>query len=111
MRLNHPTSIPPSLFAMSTQAAEIQIVASPRGLVIDLQATNVDTEGHARACHAITRLALDEAMRLQTLLDQAVDAAWDIDDPVTERTDPRQSALPAIWSDSVTIQQRHRRAA
>ena len=36
--------------------------------------------------------------------------AWDIN-PVTERTDFRQMALPAIWSESVTVQRRQRRAA
>jgi hypothetical protein len=58
----------------------------------------------ARPCHATAFLGLDEAMRLQVILDQAVDAAWDIDDPVNERTDPRQTALPAIWSEATFTQ-------
>ena len=111
MRSNQAHNTPPLLFSMHTQAAEIQIVSSSRGLVIDVQATNIDTEGHPRGCHAITRLHLDEAMRLEALLGNAISAAWDLDDPLTERTDPRQTALPAIWSESVSIQRRHRRAA
>lgn len=95
MSQHHPHITEPTLFSMHTQAAEIQIVASSRGIVLDLQATNIDTEGHARASHAITKLCLDEAMGLAALLENAISAAWDIDDPMTERTDPRQTAL---WS-------------
>jgi hypothetical protein len=97
-----------SLFSVGTPTVEIQIVASASGLVLDVQTDNVDTEGRGRRCHATAKLALDEAMRFEAVLQQAVDAAWGIDDALTERTDPRQTAL---WSKSTFSEPVRRRAA
>jgi hypothetical protein len=94
-RLKQTYNIPTCLFSMGTASTEIQIVSSARGIVLDVQASNVATDGHIHRCHAVARLALDEAVRLETLLGNAVSAAWDAEDPLTERTDPRQTAL---WS-------------
>ena len=109
MRLDKTATTHPALFSMAAQSAEIQIVSTSRGIVIDVQATNIATDGHPRRCHAVAKLALDEAARLETLLANAVSAAWDADDFMTERTDPRQTAL---WSNaSFTSPTRSRRAA
>ena len=96
-QLGNRLSTSSALFSMATQTDQIQIVSTGRGIVLDVQATNVDTEGRPNRCHATTKLALDEAVRFETLLAKAVSAAWDADDPLTERTDPRQTAL---WSPS-----------
>lgn len=106
-RLSQPTTTPPVLLSMETQGATLQLAASSRGVVLDLYATNFDTEGHPRTSSAITKMCLDEAMRFHALLETAIDAAWDADDPLTERTDPRQTAL---WSNA-SFTQPHRRAA
>jgi hypothetical protein len=87
-----------ALFSFATSSGTlIQIVATSRGIVFDVQATNVGSDGHAYKCHAVAKLALDEVMRLQTVLDQAVDASWDCESGRTERTDERQIGL---WSPS-----------
>ena len=109
MRLEKTVTTHPVLLSMAAQSAEIQIVSTSRGIVIDVQATNIATDGHPRRCHAVAKLALDEAVRLEALLGNAVSAVWDADDLPTERTDPRQTAL---WSNaSFTIPIRSRRAA
>ena len=109
MRLERSVTTHPVLFSMVAQSAEIQIVSTSRGIVIDVQATNIATDGHPCPCHAVAKLALDEAVRLETLLGSAVSAVWDADELPTERTDPRQTAL---WSNaSFTIPIRSRRAA
>lgn len=85
------------LFAITASGGTVQIVASARGIVLDVQSVNTDTEGVERREHAVIRLHLDEAARVETLFRQAVDAAWDAEGPLTERTDSRQTQL---WSDS-----------
>jgi hypothetical protein len=90
-----------SLFSVETPSAEIQIVATHFGLVLDLQAENIDTDGHARRCHAVARLPIDVAMRLGAAIQNAVDAAWGTDDLITERSDPRQTAL---WSQHTFVE-------
>jgi hypothetical protein len=97
-----------SLFSVGTPSAKIQIVATGSGLVLDLQAENIDTDGHARRCHAVAKLPLDLAMRLETALQDAIHATWGIDDPLTERSDPRQTAL---WSQSTFVEPLRRRNA
>jgi hypothetical protein len=95
MRLQ-PSTTTPSLFSITTQTALIQIVATSRGVVLDVQATNIATDGRAHQCHATAKLALDEAVRLEDILRRSVDAAWDCEPTGrTERTDERQTAL---WS-------------
>lgn len=75
--------------------------------MLDLQCENIGTDGIFRKCHAVAKLALDEAARLESVLSQAVDAAWGIDDVLTERNDVRQTAL---WSPA-SFTEPHRRAA
>ncbi len=97
-----------SLFSVGTASAEIQIVATATGLVLDLQVENIDTDGHARRCHAVAKLPIDVAMRLETALQSTIETAWGINDPVTERSDPRQTAL---WSQNTSVEPLRRRAA
>ena len=97
-----------SLFSVGIPSAEIQIVANSTDLVLDLQAENLDTDGQARRCHAVARLPLDIAMQLELTLGRAIDAAWGLDDPITERSDPRQTAL---WSNATFTVPARRRAA
>jgi hypothetical protein len=56
----------------------------------------------------VAKLQIDVAMRLETALQKAIDAVWGIDDPVTEASDPRQTAL---WSQSALFGPLRRRAA
>jgi len=109
MRQQRPITTSSSLFSMATQTAKIQIVATSRGLLLDVQASWFDTTGHARVGHATTMSCLDQAMRLETLLQEALSAAWDIDeDGPTERSDPRQACL---WSPATATERARRRAA
>jgi|ERR1700679_865658 hypothetical protein len=109
MRRNNVLSTSTSLFSMGTASVEIQIVSTSRGIVLDMQARNTATDGSVQSSHTVAKLALDEAVRLETLLGNAVSAAWDADDVVTERSDPRQTAL---WSPaSFTAPATRRRAA
>ena len=94
-KLVRATTTSSRLFSIGTATTEIQIVATTFGLVIDLQADNIDTDGHARRCHATARLPADVAMQLEIAVQKANDVAWGVDDPITERSDPRQTAL---WS-------------
>jgi hypothetical protein len=106
-RLLPPTTAP-ALFSMATQTALIQIVGIGQGIVLDVQANNVATDGRLHQCHAVTRLALHEALRLETALQNAIDAAWGTDDPISERSDSRQTAF---WSQSTFVESLRRRAA
>lgn len=82
-----------SLFALETTSGVlVQISATSRGLVVDLQATNYGSDGASVRCHATGRLHLDEAMHVEALLGRAITAAWHLDD-ANERVDPRQTAL------------------
>jgi hypothetical protein len=106
-RLLRPTTTP-TLFSMVARTAVIQIVSTSKGIVLDVQATNVATDGRAHQCHAVTKLAADEAVRLEIALQNAIDAAWGTNDPITERSDPRQTAL---WSQSTFVESLRRRTA
>jgi hypothetical protein len=107
MRQQRQPNTRASLFSVGTPSAEIQIVATGSGLVLDLQAEDIGTDGHARRCHAVAKIPLDIAMQLELTLGRAIDAAWGFDDRITERSDPRQTAL---WSNS-TFTETIRRAA
>ena len=96
MRLNNANTRA-SLFSVGTPSAEIQIVATGSGLVLDLQAENTATDGRSHKSHAVARLPLDVAMRFEAAVHSAIDAAWGLDDPITELSDPRQTAL---WSNA-----------
>ncbi len=106
-RLHRPTTTP-ALFSMVARTAIIQIVSTSKGIVLDLQATNIATDGRPHECHAVTKLTADEAMRLEIALQDAIDAIWGTSDPITERSDPRQTAL---WSQSTFVDSWRRRAA
>jgi hypothetical protein len=108
MKLNQSTATP-RLLSMASRDGNVtvQIVSTNNGIVLDLQANNFDTSGRIQRCHAVAKLALDEAMRLETALISSIDAAWQYDVSPTERTDSRQTQL---WSD-VTHSAPVRRAA
>jgi hypothetical protein len=108
MRRLSNANIRASLFSVGTPSAEIQIVATRSGLVLDLQAENFGTDGHIGRCHAVAKLPIDVAVRLEIALQNAIDAAWGTSDPITERSDPRQTAL---WSQSTCVEAWRRRAA
>jgi hypothetical protein len=97
MRQQRQANTRASLFSVGTPSTEIQIVATSTGLVLDVQAENIGTDGHSRRCHAVARLPLDVAMQFETTLGRAIDAAWGLNEPITERSDPRQTAL---WSNA-----------
>jgi hypothetical protein len=61
--------------------------------LIDVQSVHFDVSGHLRHDHSTIRLGFDAVCELRELLDE-------IDEP----RDDRQPALPAIWSDSVSLQ-------
>jgi hypothetical protein len=107
MRQQRQPNTRASLFSVGIPSAEIQIVATSKGLVLDVQAESTGTDGHARRCHAVAKIPLDVAMQLELTLGRAIDAAWGLDDPITERSDPRQAAL---WSNA-TFTETIRRAA
>jgi hypothetical protein len=108
MRQQRQANTRASLFSVGTSSAEVQIVATSTGLVLDLQADNIDTEGHVRRCHATAKLPIEVAMQFETALQNAIDTAWGMYDPITERSDPRQMAL---WLQSTFIEPLRRKAA
>jgi hypothetical protein len=83
------------LFSIATPTVEIQLVASSRDLLVDLQATGYDVSGHRHLSHATAALSLDDALRLEMVLGDAISAVLAIDDP-------RQTALwsPATYSNT-----------
>ena len=93
-RLN-PYKASGGLFSIATPTVEIQLVASSRDLLVDLQATSYDVSGHRHLSHATAALSLDDAIRLEMVLGDAISAVLAIDDP-------RQTALwsPVTYSDS-----------
>jgi hypothetical protein len=95
----HSTSC---LFSMASNTAEIQLVATSRDLLLDVQTTRVDVCGWPRAEHATAALSLAEAIRLELLLGDAITAAM-------AASDPRQTRL---WSESpAPVRAIHRRRA
>jgi hypothetical protein len=96
------------LFSMGTPSVGIQIVATSTGLVLDIQAENTATAGHMHKCHAVAKLPLDFAMQFGSALQSAIDVAWGVDDGLTVRSDPRQTA---VWSNATFTEPAGRRAA
>jgi hypothetical protein len=107
-KLSLPT-VTPRLLSMATRDGNVtvQIVSTSTSIVLDLQANNFDTSGRLNRSHAVAKFDLDDAMRLETALTNAIDTAWQYDVAPTERTDCRQTQL---WSD-VTHSAPVRRAA
>lgn len=68
---------------------QIQIIAMPERIALDIQARNYDTAGHLHRDHALANLPLATAIRLRALLSEAIEAALDCE--------PRQ---PGLWSDT-----------
>lgn len=83
-----------ALFSMDTRTAVIDVIASSRSIVIDLQATSFATDGRARDTHSFLNLSLDDATRLQAIIGQAIDV---LDGG---NIDPRQTAL---WSNATFL--------
>lgn len=94
------------LFSMASAATEIQVVAIAGEVVLDVQVSGFDVTGAKHPQHATAILKIEDAIRFETLLDEAITTALG----VTEE-DPRQGTLPAIWSDATHTQPVRRRAA
>lgn len=88
------------MFSMDTRSAVIDVIASSREIVIDLEETSFTTDGRAHDSHNFVRLSLDDATRFQAILERAIDVLADAD------TAQRQTAL---WS-NVTFLEPVRRA-
>jgi|SRR4051794_17446586 hypothetical protein len=78
---------------------EVQIVAIPGRVVVDLQTQNYDTTGSLNRDHALASLPLDAAIQLRDLLSEAIVAA--------ENARPHH---PGIWSDATNRTVSHRMA-
>lgn len=78
---------------------DIQVAVARGRILIDVQAADVDTEGHVRHSHSAVALSYRAALMLRDLID-------DLNEPA----DPRQ---PALWSDASfthpVLQRRRRR--
>jgi hypothetical protein len=75
---------------MASASAEIQLVATSRDLLLDVQTTRIDVCGWPKKEHATVVLDFEDAVRLELLLGDAITAA-------TAAEDPRQTSL---WSES-----------
>jgi hypothetical protein len=101
MRLNQPNTTP-HLFSMASNTAEIQLVATSRDLLLDVQTTRIDVCGWPKAEHATVVLDFEDAVRLELLLGDAITAAMAAEDP-------RQTRL---WSESPDpVRLKNRRSA
>ena len=69
---------------------ELQVTATHKHVVVDVQSRNYDTVGRLQCAHALVRLPLETAMRLRDLLDQAIETSQVVFD----------TAQPGLWSDS-----------
>jgi hypothetical protein len=100
-------SAPTHLFSMGTKSAEVQVVANgPNGIIIDAQTVEHDVAGHKRHAHTTIRLSIDDAIRYEIIIGDAISIALEAwqDDPRQTRLwapavtpDTRQTA---IWSDA-----------
>jgi hypothetical protein len=70
---------------------EVQIVATPRNVVLDIQSRTRDCDGYERCHYALANLSLNEVHRLRDLLSEAI--------IVAESADGRQ---PGLWSETTT---------
>lgn len=77
-----------SLYSITGPMTEIQIIATARGITLDVQGAGYDVTGHRRVGHATTFVDMQTAVRFETLLGDAVTAALMIENR-------RQTAL---WS-------------
>jgi hypothetical protein len=93
---NHQTS----LLSTSGTWGEADIVASSRGVLIDVRSTTYDTMGHPHRGVALLDLTVPEARHLSRLLDSAIAAAAD--------AIPHQ---PGLWSEATVAQIARRVAA
>jgi hypothetical protein len=76
---------------------EVQLVAVPNRVVVDLQTQNYDTGGFLNKDHALASLPLDAAIQLRDLLSEAIVAAKNAN-----------SHHPGIWSDATNHAVSHR---
>jgi hypothetical protein len=91
-RLTHHTATAsPRLFSTSGTFGEVQIVATPRSVVLDIQSRTRDCDGYERCHYALANLSLNEVHRLRDLLSEAI--------IVAESADARQ---PGLWSETTT---------
>jgi hypothetical protein len=89
-RLTHSTTTS-SLYSMAGSFGEFQVVATPKAVVLDVQAQAWDVDGRRRHQSALAHLTVSEAGRLRDLLNEAI--------IVAEAADARQ---PGLWSETTT---------
>jgi hypothetical protein len=89
-RLTHSTTTS-SLYSMAGAFGEFQVVATPKAVVLDVQAPAWDVDGRRRHESALAHLTVSEAGRLRDLLNEAI--------IVAESADARQ---PGLWSETTT---------
>ena len=77
------------LRSLADTFGEVQIVAAPDRVVLDLQALNYDTAGFLHRDYALASMSLATAIQLRDLLSQAIAAAAD-----------RPSVRPSVWSNT-----------
>ncbi len=77
------------LRSLADTFGEVQIVAAPNRVVLDLQALNYDTAGFLHRDYALASLSVGAAVQLRDLLSAAIVAAADMP-PVQ----------PGIWSNA-----------
>ena len=87
----HSSNHQPRLLSTSGTFGEVQIVATPRNVVLDIQSRTRDCDGYERCHYALANLSLDEVHRLRDLLSEAI--------IVAESADARQ---PGLWSETTT---------
>jgi hypothetical protein len=85
----HRCSTPKSCSVAGT-FGELQVTATPRHVIVDVQSRNYNTVGHLLCEHAIVKLPLETALQLRDLLDQAIETSQNI----LDATQPGR-----LWSD------------
>jgi hypothetical protein len=75
--------------AMSGTYGEVQIVASPDQVLVDLSGRHYNSTGHLMTDHGLVQLDLAQAVQLLSNLQAAVEVA----------RLPRKQQLPKIWSE------------
>jgi hypothetical protein len=78
------------LYSLASNTTEIQIVSTSRDVIIDTQVEGHDVTGTRRRQHATARLSLDDAVKLEMLLGDAITAALGMPDTRPTR----------LWSNS-----------
>ncbi|MFL5252506.1 MAG: hypothetical protein ACJ8AI_06355 [Rhodopila sp.] len=78
------------LLSLDTARAEFQAVVTHGNVVLDVQTRHFASDGREQRQYALADLSLKDAARLRNLLNEAIAASQDVDDP-------RQTSF---WSDA-----------